>query len=317
MSLRIETGAIGALVALAVLLTGCPGRIDDPVAFRQAAADRCPTEFDVEQDLFVRTCGTLGCHTGGPLVAAAGLDLATAGVGERMLAHESEECDRPLLEPGNLAGSLMLEKVTAEDPECGERMPSGLPPLNPTEMRCLQNYLEELTGETLDVDAGAPPPDVDAGPPAPGVDAGPTPMVDAGPPMADAGPPMPGPVVLEAEAMTLTTYVVDPADPTIIRLPDMSVSGTASATFDGAAGTYQLTVHTVAEWDGAPTLTVRVAGAQVAMETYPLTDMAAMTNEPRTIGPVEVTLSPGDEILLEGMADGDAWARVDRVELTP
>lgn len=310
MSLRIESSVVCGALALCVFLTGCPGRIDDPLAFRREAADSCPSDFDVEEDLFARTCGTLGCHTGGPSVAAAGLDLATAGVGERLLTHVSTECgDRPLLEPGNMEDSLLIEKVVEEDPACGEPMPSGLPPLNPTEMRCLQDYLAALTGEEPR-DAGPPRPEVDASMMMPDLDAGPPPEVDAGPePMLEA-------VTYQAEAMTLTTYIVD-TDGTVIRLPDGAPSGTASATFDGAAGTYQLTVHAVAEFDGAPTLIIRVAGADVATETYPMTDPAAMANEPHVIGPIEVTLSPGDEILLEGRSDADAWARVDRVEVTP
>lgn len=301
-----NSSMISALLALSTLLTGCPGRIDDPLAFREAAAARCPSSFDVERDLFARTCGSLGCHTGGPTIAAAGLDLSTAGIRDRLMTHVSVDCDdRPLIEVGNMEGSLLMQKV-GESPPCGDRMPAGLPPLNPTEMACLTEYVASLTGDVGD--GGMPPPPADAGAPTP-YDAGAPTGPDAGP-----GPAPTEAVTFEAEAMTLDVYEVDAADATVIRLPDGSTTGTARATFDGAAGTYQLTVHAIAENDGTPTLTVRVAGTEVAAVTYPLT---AAGLEPYAVGPYTVDLAPGDEILLEGFAESGAWARVDRVEVQP
>lgn len=289
---------LAILLLAAPLLGGCPGEIEDPVEFRIARANRCPSDFDVEQDLFVRTCGALGCHTGGAGLAAAGLDLTTDGVGDRLLAHTSSDCDgRPMIDEADLASSYFLEKL-GPSPACGDPMPAGLPALNPLERQCLEEYLAEL--------AGVDPPMVDAGTPR---DAGPA--TDAGP-AADAGEPTP--VTIEAEDMTLAGYVVDSADMTLIRLPDMTASGTATATFMGAPGSYQMSVFVVEEPDGAPSLTIRVAGGDVATEQYAMT---AMNNEPRTLGPYPVTLATGDEIQLEGTSDAGAWARVDRVELVP
>ncbi|MCB9597425.1 MAG: hypothetical protein H6719_32185 [Sandaracinaceae bacterium] len=294
---------IPLLAALCALLAGCPGRIHDPAAFRAEAADRCPSDFDVERDLFARTCGTLGCHTGGPTIAAAGLDLSTAGIGERIMAHTSTECgDRPLVTPGDMAGSLIMQKV-GESPPCGDQMPAGMPPLDATELACLRTYIAALSGEAFP-DGGVPPM----------LDAGAPPGLDAGAPGLDAGAPDPTPMgtTLQAEAMTLSVYQIDPADPTVIRLPDGATNGTATATFDGAAGSYQLRVNAISESDGIPQLTIRVAGAEVATVTYP---MAAADNEPFVIGPYSVTLAPGDEIALDGVAESGAWARVDFVQI--
>ncbi|MEC7520395.1 MAG: hypothetical protein VYE22_11045 [Myxococcota bacterium] len=286
------------LLLAAAALTGCPGSIEDPARFRAAAAGACPPSFDVEQDLFARTCGTLGCHTGGPTLAAAGLDLTTAGVGGRLLEQTSVECDgRPMIHPTDLGQSYLLDKL-GEDPACGDPMPQGLPPLNGTERACLEQYLADLSGLEVPSDAGVMP----AG------DAG-----DEPPPDGGVGP-APETVTLQAEAMTLNGYVVDTADATLIRLPDGTTSGTATATFEGAAGSYALRLHGVTESDGAPRVTVRVAGEVVLEETYPL---AAEGLEPRAFGPVDVALSPGDTIVIEGAAEANAWARVDRLELTP
>ncbi len=305
----LPPGIVPLAVAASLTLVGCPGEIDDPLAFRVARASQCPSDYDVEQDLFAATCGTLGCHTGGS-IAAAGLDLTADGAGERILAHTSAECDnRPMVDTSDLLGSYFLEKL-GESPACGDPMPSGLPPLNGLERTCLEAYLAELAGvEPPMRDGGVPRdagPRMDAGPE---VDAGPRP--DAGP-GADAGDPTT--VVIQAESMTLTGYEVDAADATLIRLPDMVTSGTATATFDGASGNYQMSVFIIEEPDGQPTLTVRVAGADVATETYNLT---AAANEPRTLGPYAVTVANGDTIELAGMSESDAWARIDRVELTP
>ena len=308
-----------SVLLAAVALSGCPGSIDDPSPFFAAAATSCPSEYDVEVDLLQRTCGQLGCHTGGPSLAAAGLDLAAANVGDRLLAHTSAECGgRPLVDPSDFHdGSYLLVKVTDPDPPCGERMPAGMPPLNGTQMACLEQYLAELAGVSLDQDGAVP--DVDAGPPPLMDDAGPPgdagPPTDAGPPLDGGPPPTPEAVTYQAEAMTLTTYEVDAADTTLIRLPDGATTGSASVAFDGVPASYSLIVHAVAEADGQPTLRIHVAGALVATETYPLASGAA--NEPITFGPYSVTLAAGDEILLEGDANASAWARVDSVEVTP
>lgn len=295
------------LLVAACALTGCPGSIDDPGQFLSASSGTCPPSFDVEQDLFARTCGTLGCHTGGPTLAAAGLDLTTAGVGDRLLNQTSVECDgRPMIHPTDLGASYLLDKL-GDDPACGETMPQGLPPLNGTERACLERYLADLAG--LEVPSG------DAGV-RPSSDGGPMPAGDAGvSPPADAGEPdPPAPVTLEAEAMTLSGYVVDAADGSVIRLPDATLTGTATASFDGAAGSYALHLHVMTESDGTPSVTVRIDGEAVLEETYPL---AAAGNEPHTFGPVTVELSPGASIVIEGAAEANAWARVDRLELTP
>lgn len=283
------------LCSVALLMVGCPGSIDDPLEFRRGAANACPDDFDVEQDLFERTCGDLGCHTGGPSVAAAGLDLAAPGVGERMLLHTSDECGGiALIDRQNVESSYLIAKL-GDDPLCGDRMPSGGGALNPTERACLDRYLDSLLRWAND--AGLPPPE---------------PPVDAGAPSDAAMTAMP--VTIEAEAMSLTGYAVDPEHAGVIRISDGATEGSASTTFTDAAARYTLHVHVGAEVDGQPTLTIRIGDEEVATETYPL---GTEDVEPAVLGPYEVDLAPGDVITLEGQVDDGAWARVDRLELTP
>lgn len=279
----------------ALLMVGCPGSIEDPLEFRRSAANACPDDFDVEQDLFKRTCGDLGCHTGGPSVAAAGLDLSAPGVGERMLLHTSDECGGiALIDRHHVESSYLIAKL-GDDPLCGDRMPSGGGALNATERACLDQYLESLLGWASD--AGLPPPE---------------PPADAGA-RAD-GAAVATPVTIQAESMGLMGYAVDPADESMIRIPDGSTTGSASTTFTDAAARYTLHVHVGAESDGQPTLTIRVGDTEVVSETYPL---GTEDVEPAVLGPYQVDLAPGDVITLEGQVDGGAWARVDRLELVP
>lgn len=280
-------------LAGAALLTGCPGAIDDPQRFRNGAG-HCPDDFDVEADLFRATCAELGCHTGGPSLAAAGLDLGAPGVGPRLLAHRSRECGgRSLIDPYHLGDSYLVEKVDEDVPSCGDRMPSGLAPLNGIERVCLTEYLTALAASAT-ADGAVPP------------------VLDGATPAGDAG--TPAPVTIEAEAMSLTGYEPDAVNAGVIRIPDLATTGTASATFEGIAATYRMTIHVWAEADGQSTLTVRAGGVQIADETYPL---ASADLEPVALGPYELQLAPGDVIELEGQVGGAAWARVDRLEIAP
>jgi hypothetical protein len=273
----------------AVILSGCPGAIEDPAPFLMFEGSTCPDTYDVERDLFAGTCGQLACHSGGPALAASGLDLASPGIGPRIMAHRSEDCGgRALVDPGDLDGSYLLQKIDHEMPACGDRMPSGLEPLSGLERACLRDYLAALAGS---IDGGVPIPELDAGAPVEVLE----------------------PITIEAEAMTLEGYVVDAAYPDAIRLPDAVPTGTAAHEL-ARTGSYTLRVFALREPDGQPTLTIRVGGVVVAGETFAL---GAAEVEPMVLGPYEVDVEAGDSIVLEGAANEGAWARVDRVELTP
>lgn len=143
----------------AVLLSGCPGSIDDPLLFRQSHGGgsgwdgTCPPDFDVVEEIFKPSCGTLGCHTGEQF-AAAGLDLTAPGVGERILSHTSDQCGGlPLVDPDDIEGSFFNQKLDPEPP-CGSQMPSGMGALSADERACLNEYLERLVGGGAPLDAG-------------------------------------------------------------------------------------------------------------------------------------------------------------------
>lgn len=115
-------------------------------------------------------------------------------------------------------------------------------------------------------------------------------------------------VTIEAESMSLTTYA---PEGTLIRLPSATATGSASKTFNGSAGTYNIQVHVVPEGDGRPTVALHKGGTQLFSYSYPL------GGAPTSFTVSNVTLNPGDVLKLVGQANAGAYARVDKIVLTP
>jgi hypothetical protein len=118
-----------------------------------------------------------------------------------------------------------------------------------------------------------------------------------------------GPVTIEAEAMTLSSYAVENGNR--IVLTSGAQSGTASKSFSGASGTYSMQVYVVGEPDGQPTVQVYKGATLLRTYTYPLGDAAISF----TIA--NVALNSGDTIKLVGQRNAGAAARIDKVVLTP
>jgi hypothetical protein len=128
-------------VVLALAATGCPGELEDP--------DRFGCSLDVEQDIFVGSCGSSSCH--GASVPAGGLDLVAAGVAARLVGKpptcekcSPSQCDGKLLiDPKNPDQSYLLEKVHVSNPACGARMPVGAK-LSSEQLACLEKWVSKL-----------------------------------------------------------------------------------------------------------------------------------------------------------------------------
>jgi hypothetical protein len=147
----VSTTVIG-LLAL-VSLAGCPGHLDDPDRFRGdgGVTGECP---DVPTAVFQAHCSAAGCH--GPTAPAAGLDLASPGVAERVVGHAASECAGYVLaDPENAEASLLVEKLGPEPP-CGSRMPLGAT-LDDATIACVKAWIAEQTPVApgpSDADAG-------------------------------------------------------------------------------------------------------------------------------------------------------------------
>jgi len=117
-----------------------------------ALASSCsgePTDGNAACDvpaLLAQNCGGNVCH--GSEEPAAGLDLVSAGVEERLIGVPgSVACaEQILIEPEFPDNSLLIEKVSAEAPSCGRPMPPGGPPLTDAQLECLRTFALEATG---------------------------------------------------------------------------------------------------------------------------------------------------------------------------
>ncbi|HJL20005.1 MAG TPA: hypothetical protein RMH99_30350 [Sandaracinaceae bacterium LLY-WYZ-13_1] len=128
-------------IALAALLGGCVGSIDDAEPFFAAAASGTCTADDAPS-ILASSCGGEGCH--GPSESAVGLDLVSSGLAGRLVGVSGSadgECnDHVLIDPDDPAASLLSAK-TSTAPPCGSRMPLAGAFLSRAEQACLEDWV--------------------------------------------------------------------------------------------------------------------------------------------------------------------------------
>ena len=135
--------ASAAFTLLCLWLSGCPGTIDDPDRF----APECRTPIDVETEIFARACGSSDCHDDSN--PPADLDLVTPGIAERMIDRPAAQCaDRLRIDPANIDASLLLLKLSHDDPACGSRMPLEAEPLPPDSIECIREWVEQAVANS-------------------------------------------------------------------------------------------------------------------------------------------------------------------------
>lgn len=113
-------------------------------------------------------------------------------------------------------------------------------------------------------------------------------------------------VTIEAESMSLSSYVVE--NGTRIKVASNATSGTATKSFSGTTGTYDIQVQVATESDGQPTLDVYKGSTLLKSFTYPLANGTSTT-----FTVPGVSIASGETIKLVGRKQGDAWARVDKI----
>jgi len=121
--------------------------------------------------------------------------------------------------------------------------------------------------------------------------------------------------------MILNGYLVDThpnLNSTAILIDyENTTTGTATAVFTGASGTYDIVISTIPENDGTPTVRLFIAGVKILEEILP-TDPAYYTLGVRKEYTVtSVSIQKGDEIKIEGVLDVGANARVDKITFKP
>jgi hypothetical protein len=127
-------------VALVAACVGCPGNLEDPSRFSDAAGS-CP---DVPTDVFAKTCSTTGCHS--TIDKMLGLDLQAPGVASRLVGVKATGGPELLIDPSNPAMSAIYTKLT-DMPPFGTRMPFGEPPLDDATIACVLQWITVQVGD--------------------------------------------------------------------------------------------------------------------------------------------------------------------------
>jgi len=162
-----------AIVGLVVSCVGCPGSLEDPARFGDAAGS-CP---DVPQDVFVKVCSTPGCHSA--VDKMLGLDLQSPGVSSRLIGVQATGGTGLLIDPSDPAMSILYTKLTATPP-FGVRMPFNESPLDDATIACVLSWITQQVGDAGDDGAlASPEASEDA---APASDDASSPMFDAAAP---------------------------------------------------------------------------------------------------------------------------------------
>lgn len=108
-----------------------------------------PAELQCDiPSLFEVRCGGSICHSAGASTAA-GLDLTSPGVEERVVGQPGKSCAGTLAEPADPEGSLLYRKLL-DAPSCGARMPLNGEALSDDEMTCVRDWISGLLPETED-----------------------------------------------------------------------------------------------------------------------------------------------------------------------
>lgn len=106
-----------------------------------------PVQCDIPR-LFEDRCGGSICHGAGESTAA-GLDLTSPGVEDRVSGAPGASCMGLLADPAAPEASLLYQKVL-EAPTCGARMPLNGEPLTEDELGCMRDWISGLLPPTGD-----------------------------------------------------------------------------------------------------------------------------------------------------------------------
>jgi hypothetical protein len=140
------------LGSLLLVLANCTSDDEPPVLPPPPPPiDEPELECDIPS-LFEVKCGGSICHSAGESTAA-GLDLTSPGVEERVVGQPGNSCGGMLAEPADPEGSLLYSKVM-DGPTCGARMPLNGDPLSDDEKSCLRDWISGLLPEGSEPDPG-------------------------------------------------------------------------------------------------------------------------------------------------------------------
>lgn len=139
---------ISRLILAGLVLSACNPQEPDPGTDTNQDSDPIvdtepgvqPVVCDVPAD-FRQSCGGSGCH--GPSNGAAGLDLESPGLIDRVSMQPATQCLGLLADPIDPTASVLYTKLQ-EDNSCGARMPIGRPAWTDDQMACLSDWIAAL-----------------------------------------------------------------------------------------------------------------------------------------------------------------------------
>ena len=131
--MRALVVATVVVVALVVVVAGCPGSLQDPARFTAACAD-VPTQT------FVSRCATAACHSAA--TRAGALDLESPGVAARLVGVSATGGDGLLIDPDNTDASIIVRKLTPSPP-FGAQDPPGAP-LDAATIDCIRDWVRRV-----------------------------------------------------------------------------------------------------------------------------------------------------------------------------
>jgi hypothetical protein len=106
----------------------------------------------VPTTLFPQSCGTGLCHdlnADDGLDSESLLDLIEPNVATTVKDRPSDDCPGKLIvDSANPSQSYLIEKVTSDNPTCGDPMPSGgRPALSAKQQACVRAWVEQVAGQ--------------------------------------------------------------------------------------------------------------------------------------------------------------------------
>ena len=119
------------------LLPACSGDADDTAG----GGDDSRVVCDVPT-LFATTCAYSTCHNADD--QAAGLDLVSTGVENRLSLQPASTCYGSLADPTDPTASVLYTKVSPDN-DCGANMPLGGNQLPPADVECIAQWIEGLS----------------------------------------------------------------------------------------------------------------------------------------------------------------------------
>jgi hypothetical protein len=134
------TMALGVLAVTSLLLSACPGELENPDAFKDGGGVGCD---DVPNDLVGARCATANCHDA--TTAAQSLNLTPDdGLTGRIVGVQSTLCTGTMIvNPDAPEESSLYTKVLQAN-TCGLRMPASGQKLTAEQEQCLLDWITSL-----------------------------------------------------------------------------------------------------------------------------------------------------------------------------